>query len=408
MSFTSDHDVEPVAISTTVGSQIYTATVFMRMENPYPQLWYTRRYDYSGVLLGGPLPVSMNYHSYGDPFLAADLWGGLYPNRIYNVGIMHNGYGSPNSGIGLWSSDDGGLSWAGPVVVANDPSGAAFLDYPKVTVSSAWASRGTVYVIYNWLVLAPPGSVEVYVTRSTDGGLSFSPPVLVASGLSLGGQAIAVEPWTGNVIALWIDYTAQRIKMSQSADLGVSWLPEQVIFTPTPPRSFFQGLTSDLIRIYTTLMATYNYVTMRLGMVWHEFGGGTGGDVYFSLRETNGSWRPKVLVNDVLTNDQFLPSLAFNGAGKGLIAFYDRREDPTNVQFKLYGVAFDADGNLGGNFPMSQFSSSARNYRNNFLGDYQQTCSWEYPDGREYVSTFVGNKTDIYASHADIFTFYVW
>ena len=414
VSFTSDHDVEPVAISTTIGPQIFTATVFLRMPNPpagreYPTLWYTRRYDYSGSILGGQLPVSPAYHSYADPFLAGNLFGGgLYPNRIYNVGIMHNGQGNPGSAIGLWPSDDGGLTWGGPTVVANDSSGTAFLDFPKVAVSSNWSSMGTVYVMFSRLVLAPPGSVEIYVARSVDGGASFAPPVQVASGPSLGGHAVVVEPWTGKVVALWIDYLAQQIKMSQSPDLGASWLAAQVIFTPTSPHTFFLGYTSDGIRIYTTLMAAYNYATGQLGMVWHEFGGSTRGDIFFSLRDTNGVWRAKSLVNDVLTNDQFFPSIAFNNAGKGLIAFYDRRDDPTNEAFRLYGVTLDAAGNLGANFPMTQFSSKARNYPQNFVGDYQQTCSWEYPDGREYVSTFVGNKTDLNASDADIFTLYVW
>jgi hypothetical protein len=196
--------------------------------------------------------------------------------------------------------------------------------------------------------------------------------------------------------------------MSQSLDLGASWLEPEVVFTPTSPRSFFLGYTSDGIRIYTTLMAAYSHVTGRLGMVWHEFGGSSRGDIFFSIREPTGVWRPKTLVNDVLTNDQFLPSIAFSNTGKGLIAFYDRREDPTNEEFKLYGVAFDAEGNLGGNFPMSQFSSKAVNYPQRFIGDYQQTCFWEYPNGREYVSTFVGNKTDISGHHGDIFTLYVW
>src|SRR5262245_4615882 len=113
LTATSQNEVEPAVISTTVGANVYTATTYIRLDNFYT-LFYSRRTDgNSGTLVGGQLPTLPAYHSYGDPFLDANIYGGgVTPGRIYNVGIMHNGAGAANNAIGCWHSDDGGAPWS--------------------------------------------------------------------------------------------------------------------------------------------------------------------------------------------------------------------------------------------------------------------------------------------------------
>lgn len=89
------------------------------------------------------------------------------------------------------------------------------------------------------------------------------------------------------------------------------------------------------------------------------------------------------------------------------MSFYDRREDPTNTNFKLYVANIDINGALQkANYTVTTFASSAHNYPQNFIGDYHQTWSWAFPNGEKWVSAFIGNPDIAYAKYGDVYLAY--
>lgn len=124
--------------------------------------------------------------------------------------------------------------------------------------------------------------------------------------------------------------------------------------------------------------------------------------MYYTCK-TAGGWLPKARINDATTADQFMPSLAFDSAGSAYVGFYDRREDPANIRYKLYGARASADGvALRSNFAISTNPNSAEYFPNNFIGDY--TRSWWHSIGiTEWLTSFIGQETIAPGYFGDVF-----
>lgn len=116
-------------------------------------------------------------------------------------------------------------------------------------------------------------------------------------------------------MALWLDYVSKQAKMSQSLANGdiSQWTAPETAFSAT--YNFLGGsynpTLTDGIRAVSALSAKFNRPLNRPCMVWHEAEQPNVAktDVYYTCK-TTGGWLPKVLINDVTVNDQFMPSLA--------------------------------------------------------------------------------------------------
>lgn len=382
---------EPAVLTTRVGGVTYSISTYHRFD--IGQTIYFSQYNHStGMRIIGQLPLVLpTYPTTVDPFLDINVYSGSYYNRIYNVGSMHN-HGAAPFAIGCWRSSDQGATWAAPTLVATSTDPEVWLDKPAVVVSPASNSLGWVYVIYTVIdSRVVPTIHQIYVSRSTNGGATFSTPVQVDAGQGQGGQVV-VDAQTGTVYAIWSDFVNNRLEASSSNDFGSTWTAAEVVATAT--YKFIDGDIGDGIRAHTLPMARLNKSTNRITVVWHEaecLCSRT--DVYSATRTPTG-WRPKVRVNDVTTNDQFMPSVDFDSSGNGRVTFYDRREDPTNTAYKLYRVKVDGYGApISTGLAVSNFASIAHYYVANFIGDYQQTWWANIPVSYPFVASFIGNPT---------------
>jgi hypothetical protein len=303
----------------------------------------------------------------------------------------------------------------GPNIIDSSLDGGVFFDKPAVVVSPASNSMGWIYVVYARSQNALPNSLwQIYMKRSTDGGVTFTPPALVSGQdaspyPAKGGAQVVVDGQTGHVNALWVNYGAQstdpdKVEQSLSTNFGASWGAPFTVATAT---NYFPGFDRPAniccmtggpgIRAITVLAARLNRSQNNITVVWHEAQSATGAlklDVYAATRTLFG-WQPKRRLNDVTTNDQFMPSVDFDSSGSGLVSFYDRREDPANNNYKQYATKITSEGiRSGANFATSTFASSADNYPQNFIGDYQQTWFANLPNGgAKWISIFIGNPT---------------
>ncbi|HEB66913.1 MAG TPA: hypothetical protein ENI93_03100 [Gammaproteobacteria bacterium] len=202
----------------------------------------------------------------------------------------------------------------------------------------------------------------------------------------INGLQLLVSPFSGYLYALWSDFKSDRIYWARSVDHGASWSARSVFPNAATPAHFLmkkQGL-KGLNQAPSFPIARFNWPAGKISVVWHEcngkpFASCAGNrmhtDVYYASIGSSGATNKIRINDDVGFNDQFMPALDFSAAGDVLATFYDRRDDPNNVNYRLYRAWFNASGfPISGNQPVSAFSSTPMEnvVQPRFIGDYHE------------------------------------
>src|SRR5947209_15662433 len=149
----------------------------------------------------------------------------------FQVGRFFDG-GASN--IGWATSTNGGETWTHGFL----PSSTVFATpagiYPRASDPSvAYDAKHKVWII-SWLGIKNPatGPVDVLVSRSTDGGLTFGAPVVVNASGDFNDKNWSVcddsasSPFFGNCYTEFDDFSKiNRVQMSTSTDGGKTWGP---------------------------------------------------------------------------------------------------------------------------------------------------------------------------------------
>jgi PKD repeat protein len=331
--------------------------------------------------------------------------GGDPSMAIHDVNNVYFGYIAFNrtidnaGGVYVSKSTDGGLTWGDPVPVALNTL-TIFQDKDYITVDATGGPHdGNVYV--TWTRFA--SDYPIYFSRSTDGGASFSAGVKIsdASLNSCQGSIPVVGP-NGEIYVAWLNYDTSAIRLTKSLDGGLTFsTPVKVadiseIPSPLPGGSFrndsFPSMAVD---------PTNGYVYV----VWSDYRNGDA-DIYFT-RSTDGgtTWSTPLRINDdTLGNDfhQFFPWIATSPNGKVYASWFDSRNDPNPYQqpfiYDEYAVAStDHGATFGPNVRISEVSSDASiGFGGQFIGDYSSLAA---------TSNFIFPAwVDTRRSNQDIFT----
>ncbi len=187
-----------------------------------------------------------------------------------------------------------------------------------------------------------------------------------------------------------------QLYYTNSKDGGATFLPESKIADFHIPRLSGDEPESNIIgidgqRLYPCPQLAVDKSDLstegNLYFVWTANGGvekkTEGLDIYFS-RSTDGgrTWAtPSVLNDDGLKNShQFYPSIAINEKGKIVISWYDRRDDPENIQ-TLYYMTYSENGgetfvpNFAVSTAASDFSKIGDKNAAFGIGEYTQTLA---------------------------------
>jgi len=334
------------------------------------------------------------YPESGDPLMDENSYTtGIAPLRVYTVGILIqvNANAHPNA-ISVWHSDDGGQTWSQPTLAAVNSTDFILLDKPAINVSQWSGNNGTVFIAYIKVDNHTGGTNSLLVQKSTDGGTTFSSPVLVATG-NIEAPQILTSPFGDKVYVLWVDLTpnANAIRMSTSNSSLVTWTAAETAATGRFPGG--NGVMSTFlnngtgVRALSIPMARYNWATNSLGVVWHEFESPTSTltDIYFAAK-TSAGWQPKKRINPTTLNDQFMPGLDFDTSGRFMETFYDRSQDPNNLLYKESWSRIDFLGNVANSGALAVPASNPCAYTsscsapNAFIGDYQDSWWWAFSD----------------------------
>ena len=190
----SYEDKEPTVIAVTKDGVDYTTTAYIKfIDESTPRNYFSTTTDFA-TFHRGQLSMPSGYERSGDPLALNPFTCGIASGRMYVTGVVFNihpdpyHYGLPN-GIGVWRSDNGGISWSYPTISAvNNSDDQQLLDKPAIAVSWHYGTRGYVYVAY--MKINRSQTDQLLVTRSTNGGVTFGAPVLVAEGEDIQGPQI--------------------------------------------------------------------------------------------------------------------------------------------------------------------------------------------------------------------------
>jgi hypothetical protein len=157
---------------------------------------------------------------------ASDPWLSFGPEGdLYHIALSGSNPFQPGGRVDVVvsKSNDGGLTWGDPVTISEstDPS---FND--KQTLTADPTDDRFVYAV--WARLHDQGGGATLVARSTDGGDTWEPERIVADPpsptFSLGHQIVVLPDGTLVMLMLERD-SGVRLAIKRSIDKGTSWVP---------------------------------------------------------------------------------------------------------------------------------------------------------------------------------------
>lgn len=351
-------------------------------------------------------------------------------------------------GLGVYRSHDGGATWQAEHLVPEDlfgPSGARFLNLGDPAVAFApdgtghiaglallpgsavfvaddrdgWQGRivweSEVAATFNdkeWLGVHPETgtlvvawqrepaldqlrSVEaatgldvdvgtIVVSRSTDGGDSWSLPEEVSRGLHSNGTQVAFTP-DGTVHMLWVNYEEAGLDWVRSDDDGATWSePRQVADVD------IVGSYDRFERMHTLPALVASPVGEHLFAVWHDDRDGDADVRVAASLDGGASWHPTRMPEDEAGSGviQFYPWAAVDGAGVLHVTYYSSVHDPLHPRFAYRHMAYD---------PGAQSWSAARDVSGTTF------TAFEAPGGEDGQARSLGDYTGAAAGGGRVF-----
>jgi hypothetical protein len=292
----------------------------------------------NGVSWGTPVVAVLPTLSGGTtdkPWTQVDLSANSpYSNAIYISNTQFDS--SSDSEISVTHSTDGGVTWTTKVVDTKQIYPTSVDQFSDLAI----AKNGTVYV--SWQRCPANGitgdcggtTATMMVSKSTDGGNTWSAPVVMAS--------VTLAPDSAGCFYGCLPNTGERVSDIPVIDVDNS-----------------TGIHAG--HLYTVV---YNYNTTAKQMQVEV------------VRSTNGgaTWSaPKHMAPTGTKNDEFFPWLNVNPRGLVGVSWLDRRNDPTNLSYEAYAtVSLNGGTSYGTNRQLTTTPSNPNNdgFGGSFMGDY--------------------------------------
>ena len=317
---------------------------------------------WNGVSLPLPPAIRTNGYDFGsDPSVAWDTHGNVYYSYI--VVFFGAGFGVVGSEMAVARSSDAGKTWNATYFDFQTNEGT-FVDKPMITVDNSSTSprAGTIYVGFDHT--GGNKRNAVFVSSSTDGGLSFSAPVQASATTNGNNGGIGANPFVspnGDVHVAWQDYANSAVRTSTSTDGGTTWGPSLTIAPTAAPFALsLPSIASRGARLTPSCDSDISGGPDRgtLYCSWFDGTLSAGTNVFVSHSSDDGTtWSRPVRVNDVAAGDQYYQWLAVDPVtGSVDLSWYDTRLDPSRQSVNVY---LASSGNGGLSFSPNVLVSSA-------------------------------------------------
>lgn len=325
----------------------------------------------AGALDGG----GINGSNWGaDATLAVDRAGNFYFGRFAFISSSPNT--GTTAGVTVHKSTDGGATFRQTLPPFRSSGGS---DKPFLTVDNTGGPRdGTIYVTWT----NTGGDLTIMLSRSTDGGATFSSPIAVSPTTGLHQYAMPAIGPNGEVFVTWYELDTDRIFLRKSVDGGATFGPtalviavDQIGSASICSKTSRSGLKGDIRASNIPIIAVDTTSGPSRGNVYIVIasapvvGGRDMADVYL-LRSTDGgaTWdSPRRLNDDATTNDQWLPFVTVAPSGVVGTMWYDRRLDSNNLLIDVFmSVSADGGSSFGPNFRITDVSFPVPQLNPNF------------------------------------------
>jgi hypothetical protein len=339
-------------------------------------------------------------YSFGDPSQAFDSKGNAY----YGTLAFPFPPTTEELATGLQAdffvakSTDGGCHYTSAARVSGS-SPAQFDDKDAITADANPTSPFHDNVYAAWTKFAKPGGKgfggdQIFFSRSTDGGASFSNPLPISPGFNnnhVGGRqgaAVKVGP-DGTVYVVWLDSVHKQAveRLSISHDGGKTF-PMQNITVATVSDDFVNPAPGSSFRQDARTFPSFSIAPDgTLYVAWsNRTGDPTNGHaVVLVTKSTNDglTWSTPVVAGDVSGRSAFFASVAADPSGKVDVAFLALDDKPTGTAPGAGVVHYDAyftqstNGGVSFSLPLKMSTassdpdgSSTNSLAAQFLGDY--------------------------------------
>ncbi len=293
---------------------------------------------------GGTAEAGTDYERISDP------WVTIAPNGdVYQMTIAFDNPQHPESRNAMLvsKSADGGLTWQAPVTLIHDLTRDAFNDKNSITADPN--NPDYVYAVWHRELLdvetvATPYVAPAMFSRTTDGGRTWEPPQVMVSvpGTAASGNIILVLP-SGDLVDVFTlnsqedGATVYDLGVTRSSDRGLSWSDPSIVARmrtvdlTDPFSTFTLRPTPDNIPSAAVDRRTGQiYVTWTSG----QFSGGKNSDIALTGSSDGGrTWSSPVRVNQTPGNALgFVPTIAVLDDGSAGITYFDLRNNtPTQL-----------------------------------------------------------------------------
>jgi hypothetical protein len=344
----------------------------------------------------------------GDYERATDPWVTFAPDgTAYQISVSFSGQENQpgsSSGVLVSRSADGGISWSAPTTLIRDGP-AAFNDKEAITADSTDAR----YVYAVWDRLAGNGG-PTYFARTTDGGATWEPARAIldpgANSQTLNNQIVVLP--SGTLINFFTLFNPNpTLAVIRSTDKGITW-SAPIVIAQAIALGTQDPDTGTGIRDSATLGSIAVSRQGVLVAAWQDsrFTAGVRDGIAVS-RSTDGglTWSVPGRVNFDAGVPAFSPTVTVRDDGRIGVTYFDYRNntaDPTTLPTDLWlsqsmdGVNW-VESHVAGPFDLS----IAPNALGLFIGDYHALTSI----GTTFVPFFVqtnngnlANRTDVFAS----------